>query len=313
MHWKPFASCKEVQLWSPTKLKACFTLLISDAFLDMVFQSALLYYAGNSAVLCRYQNLIQNRFGVQFGSFLGNRWVSSAERTGGLKDWQMSDHKKNRVFENCHFMFQSVLLDGTRLVYQCFNCCACSTEYLSVVMSSMGFAPLDGCFPGLEWSCMQCVREVMVFETRHWPLRPLDHGLDQVLSQSEGTTIWECFMEPWPISNYGHWYITLTIKALIHILFVKGGHLVYRDYPSSRHGGNLHLLLSRCKLPQCMEGSLLCNLSIHHCLLVYICLIHDFALVLHHWRRACILRYIIRVADFAIWEPSPNHWSEVYI
>jgi len=63
-------------------------------------------------------------------------------------------------------------------------------------MSSMGFAPLDGCFPGLEWSCMQCVREVMVFETRHRPLRPLAHGLDQVLSQSEGMTLCERFMEP---------------------------------------------------------------------------------------------------------------------
>jgi hypothetical protein len=48
-------------------------------------------------------------------------------------------------------------------------------------MSSMGFAPLDGWFPGLEWSCMQCVREVMVSETRHRPLRPLAHVLDQVL------------------------------------------------------------------------------------------------------------------------------------
>jgi hypothetical protein len=86
MRWKPFESCKEVQQWSPTKLKACFTFLILDAFLDMVFESALLYYAGNSAVLGRYQNLIQNRFGVQSGSFLENRSVSTAERTGGLKD-----------------------------------------------------------------------------------------------------------------------------------------------------------------------------------------------------------------------------------
>lgn len=72
MHWKPFESCKEVQQWSPTKLKACFTLLISDAFLDMVSESAFLYYGGSSAVLGRYQNLIQNRSAVQTGSFLEN-------------------------------------------------------------------------------------------------------------------------------------------------------------------------------------------------------------------------------------------------
>lgn len=129
MHWKPFESCNAVQQWSPTKFKACFTLLISDAFLYLVFESALLYHVGNSAVLGRYQNLIQNRFGVQSGSFLENLWVSTAERTGGLKDWQMSDHEKNQVFENCHFMFQSVLIDCTWIVYLCFNCCACSTEY----------------------------------------------------------------------------------------------------------------------------------------------------------------------------------------
>ncbi|KAH9546701.1 hypothetical protein CY35_12G114000 [Sphagnum magellanicum] len=71
---------------SPTKHKAYFTFLISDAFLDMVFESASLYYEGNSAVLGRYQNLIQNRFGVQSESFLENQLVSTAERTGGLKD-----------------------------------------------------------------------------------------------------------------------------------------------------------------------------------------------------------------------------------
>lgn len=276
MRWKPFESCKEVQQWSPTKLKACFTFLILDAFLDMVFESALLYYAGNSAVLGRYQNLIQNRFGVQSGSFLENRSVSTAERTGGLKDWQMSDHEKNQVFENCHFMFQSVLLDGTWLVYLCFNCCACSTGYLSVLMSSMGFAPLDGCFPGLEWSCMQCVREVMVFETRHRPLRPLAHGLDQVLSQSEGTTLCERFMEPWPISNYGHWYITLTVNALIHILFVRGAHLVYTNYPFSRCGGNL--IGASCL--SAWRGHCFAIYVSIICLLIYKCLIQDCSCVL---------------------------------
>jgi hypothetical protein len=61
--------------------------------------------------------------------------------------------------------------------------------------------------------------------------------LANLKEQLSGNVLWSHGLFP----NYGHWYITLTIKALIHILFVRGGHLVYTDYPSSRCRVNLHL------------------------------------------------------------------------